>query len=36
MFNYDYVKFIFNMPVKILQTFSGSYNFIKNKLKKKR
>ncbi len=33
MFNYDYVKIHFNMPIKI-QTFSGSYNFIKIKQNK--
>ncbi len=26
---FNYVKIHFNMPIKILQTFSGSYNFIK-------
>ncbi len=30
MFNYDYVKINFNMPIK-MQTFSGSHNFIKIK-----
>ncbi len=34
MFNYDYVKIHFNMQIKILQTFSGSYNFIKIKQNK--
>ncbi len=34
MFNYDYVKIHFNMPIKILQTFSGSYHFIKIKQNK--
>ncbi len=33
MFNYDYVKINFNMPIK-MQTFSGSYNFIKIKQNK--
>ncbi len=28
IFNYDYVEINFNMPINILQTFSGSYNFI--------
>ncbi len=30
VFNYDYVKINFNMPIK-MQTFSGSHNFIKIK-----
>ncbi len=34
MFNYDYVKIHINMPIKILQTFSGSYHFIKIKQNK--
>ncbi len=34
MFKYDYVKIHFNMPVKIQQTFSGSYHFIKIKQNK--
>ncbi len=31
MLNYDKVKIHFNMSIKILQTFSGSYTFIKIK-----
>ncbi len=33
MFDYDYVNIHFNMPIK-MQTFSGSYNFIKIKQNK--
>ncbi len=33
MFNYDYVKIHFNMPIK-MQTFSGSHNFIQIKQNK--
>ncbi len=33
MFNYDYVKNHFNMPIQ-MQTFSGSHNFIKIKQNK--
>ncbi len=31
---FDYVEINFNMPIKILQTFSGSYHFIKIKQNK--
>ncbi len=34
MFNYDYAKINLNMPIKILQTFSGSYHFISIKQNK--
>ncbi len=34
MFHCDYVKIHFNMPIKILQTLSCSYNFIKIKQNK--